>query len=84
MLARRHLVLVNVMQTAGMKPLFTRERRDVDARLCGLAGQMRGTVCGRCGSRCRIAACRLSIVDPERIKAQVTAEYLEVKRRQVL
>jgi len=27
---------------------------------------------------------RLSVADPERIKAQVTAEYLEVKRRQVL
>jgi hypothetical protein len=27
---------------------------------------------------------RLSVVDPLRIKTQVTSEYLEVKRRQVL
>jgi hypothetical protein len=27
---------------------------------------------------------RLSVVDPARIKTQVTSEYLEVKRRQVL
>jgi hypothetical protein len=27
---------------------------------------------------------RLSVVDPRRIKTQVAAEYLEVKRRQVL
>ncbi len=32
----------------------------------------------------QIRGVRLFIVDPERIKAQVTAQYLDVKRRQVL
>jgi hypothetical protein len=27
---------------------------------------------------------RLSVVDPERIKMQVTTQYLDVKRRQIL
>src|SRR5207244_1010536 len=30
-LARRHLVLVNVMQTAAVKPFFTRDIEDVDS-----------------------------------------------------
>ena len=47
-------------------------------------GRCCGTTCASCRSRCTITACGLSVVDPRDIKAQVTAAYLEVKRRQLL
>ena len=41
LVSRRHLVLVNVTQTAAMKPLFTGEPpADLDALYSGLGGQM--------------------------------------------
>ena len=84
-LARRHLVLVNTPQPPGLKPLFTdASSADLDSLYSGLGGQ---TITNRLRqlslalSNCGV---RLSVVDPQRIKTQVTAEYLEVKRRQVL
>jgi uncharacterized protein (DUF58 family) len=84
-LARRHLVLVNTPQPPGLKPLFTdASSTDIDSLYSGLAGQMiinrlRQLALGL--SNCGV---RLTVVDPQRIKTQVTSEYLEVKRRQVL
>ena len=84
MLARRHLVLVNVMQTAAMKPLFVRETADLDDAYTGLAGQLAWNRMRRLQIALQNRGVRLSFVDPERIKAQVTSGYLEVKRRQAL
>jgi uncharacterized protein (DUF58 family) len=98
-LARRHLVLVNVMPAGGAKPLFTGEVKigetkigevkigdiaDLDAAYAGLAGQLAWNRMRRLQIALQNRGVRLSFVDPERIKAQVTSGYLEVKRRQVL
>ncbi|HEV2447586.1 MAG TPA: DUF58 domain-containing protein, partial [Candidatus Sulfopaludibacter sp.] len=85
LLARRHLVLVNVARTAGMTPLFAGEPPDsLDALYGGLAGQM---LCNRM-RRLQIAlqnrGVKLAIVDPRRIKLEVASQYLDVKRRQAL
>jgi uncharacterized protein (DUF58 family) len=85
MLARRHLVLVNVTQSPGVKPLFEETAPpDLDALYGGLAGQILWNrmrklkiALGNCGIK-------LTVVDPARIKMQVTSQYLEVKRRQAL
>jgi uncharacterized protein (DUF58 family) len=85
LLARRHVVLVNVTQTAAMKPLFAGEPpADADAIYEGLAGQMLWNRMRSLELALRRRNVRLSLVDPARIKQRVTAEYLEVKRRQVL
>jgi uncharacterized protein (DUF58 family) len=85
LLARRHLVLVNVTGTAGMKQLFTGEPpADVDALYTGLAGQMLWNRMRTLEIGLQNKGVKLTIVSPERIKAQVTAGYLEVKRRQAL
>jgi uncharacterized protein (DUF58 family) len=85
MLARRHLVLVNVTRTAGMTPLFTGESPEsVDALYEGLAGQMLWNRMRALALALANRGVRLSVVDPGRIKQQVTAGYLDVKRRQVL
>ena len=85
MLARRHLVLVNVRRTAALHPLYTGEPpADRDALYSGLAGQL---LCNRMRAL-QIAlenrGVKLTVTDAERIKMQVTAGYLDVKRRQAL
>jgi uncharacterized protein (DUF58 family) len=85
LLARRHLVLVNSGRTANLKPLFTGEpAADLGAVYQGLAGQMLWNRMRELKLALHNHGVRLNLVDPARIKTQVTSEYLEVKRRQVL
>jgi uncharacterized protein (DUF58 family) len=84
MLARRHVVLVNVTRP-DIDPLFSGEPApDLDALYTGLAGQMLSNRIRHLGLALGNRGVRLSTVDSLRIKTQVTAEYLEVKRRQLL
>jgi len=84
-LARRHLVLVNTPQPPGLKPLFTdASSADLDSLYSGLSGQMISNRLRQLSLALSNRGVRLSVVDPRRIKTQVTSEYLEVKRRQVL
>jgi uncharacterized protein (DUF58 family) len=85
LLARRHLVRVNVMQTPGLKPLFSGDApRDIDALYAGLAGQMLSKRMWELKIALQNRGVRMQIVDAGRIKAQVTSQYLDVKRRQAL
>jgi uncharacterized protein (DUF58 family) len=85
MLARRHVVLVNVTRTGGMTPLFTGEPPEsVDAIYEGLAGQMLFNRMRTLTLALANRGVRLSVVDPARIRQQAAAGYLDVKRRQVL
>jgi uncharacterized protein (DUF58 family) len=84
-LARRHVVLVNTPQPPGLKPLFTSaSSADLDSLYSGLSGQMITNRLRQLALALSNRGVRLSVVDPRRIKTQVTSEYLEVKRRQVL
>jgi uncharacterized protein (DUF58 family) len=84
LLARRHLVMVNVTGT-GMKQLFTGPPpADVDQLYEGLAGQMLRNRLRKLEIGLQNRGVKLTIVTPERIKAQVTSQYLDVKRRQAL
>ena len=85
LLSRRHLVLVNITETAGMQPLFRGEPPDSLEKLYdGLAGQMLWNRMRKLQIALGQRGVRLTMVQPGKIKAQVTSEYLEVKRRQVL
>jgi uncharacterized protein (DUF58 family) len=85
LLARRHLVLVNVTQTAAMQPLFEGPPpEDVDSVYRGLAGQMLWNRMRRLRIALHNAGVKFDIVPPARIKTQIAAGYLEVKRRQAL
>ena len=84
-LARRHLVLVNTPEPPGLKPLFTdASSADLDSLYSGLSGQTITNRLRHLALSLSNRGVRLSVVDPRRIKTQVTSEYLEVKRRQVL
>ena len=84
-IARRHVVLVNITQTAGMKPLFTGDApASLDALYDNLAGQMIWNRMRTLQLALQNRGIRLYMVEPGRIKSEVTSEYLEVKRRQLL
>jgi len=85
MLARRHLLLVNVTQAPGVKPLFEEAPPpDLDALYSGLAGQMLWNRMRKLKIALQNKGIKLTVVDPARIKMQVTSQYQEVKRRQAL
>jgi uncharacterized protein (DUF58 family) len=85
MLARRHLVLVNVTQSPGVQPLFEETPpADLDKLYSGLAGQILWNRLRKLKIALQNRGIRLAVVDPARIKMQVTSQYLEVKRRQIL
>ena len=84
-LSRRHLVLVNVRRTAALHPLYAGgEVNDLDGLYAGLAGQMLSNRMRALEIALQNRGVKLTVTDPERIKMQVTAGYLEVKRRQIL
>lgn len=85
LVARRHLVLVNLARTAGMTPLFAGEPPgSLDAVYAGLAGQILWNRMRRLRIALQNRGVKLAVVDPARIKMEVTAQYLDVKRRQAL
>jgi uncharacterized protein (DUF58 family) len=85
LVARRHLVLVNAMRTAGMRPLFeSGAPPDVESAYHALAGQMLWNKMHELQIALRNRGVRLSVVDPQDVKAQATSAYLEIKRRQLL
>jgi len=85
LLARRHLVLVNVTRTAGMKPLFTGAPPETsEALYADLAGQMLWNRMRRLQIALQNRGVKLAVVEPARIKIEVASQYLDVKRRQVL
>ncbi len=85
LIARRHLVLVNVTETADLRPLFAEEPPgDLDAVYAGLAGQMRWNRMRTLALALQNRGVRLTLAAPGRIRQQVAAEYLDIKRRQLL
>jgi uncharacterized protein (DUF58 family) len=85
LLSRRHLVLVNVTETAELRPLFEHDPPPtLDALYGGLGAQMLRNRMREVQLALENKGVMLALVDPARIKQRVTAQYLEVKRRQAL
>ena len=84
LLSRRHVVLVNITRTAAMTPLFTAEPENVEGVYRDLAGQLLWNRMRTLKIALQNRGVRLSVVDPARIKTEVTAQYLDIKRRQML
>jgi uncharacterized protein (DUF58 family) len=84
LLARRHVVLVNVLAPSGAKPLFQSDPADVEELYGSLAAQISGNRMRRLQISLQNRGVRLSIVDPSRLKSEVASQYLEVKGRQLL
>jgi uncharacterized protein (DUF58 family) len=83
-LARRHLVLVHVMPGPEVRPLFPHSPEDTEGAYAALAGQLAWNRMRKLQIGLQNLGVRLSFVEPERIRMQVSSAYLEVKRRQAL
>jgi len=84
-LARRHVVRVHVTRPPGAIPLLTgAPPPDLDSLYGSLAAQMLSNRMRELAIALGNRGVRLTVVDSASIKTRVAAEYLEVKRRQVL
>jgi uncharacterized protein (DUF58 family) len=82
---RQHLVLVNLMRPDGVEPLFSRpEVGSVEALYGALAGHLRWRQLRALQQGLHHRGIRLTLLDQERLSADLVSEYLEVKRRQQL
>jgi len=84
LLARRHVVLVNVVTPSGGKPLFQSEPEALDDLYGSLAAQISWNRMRRLQISLQNHGVRLAMVDAARLKLEVATQYMEVKGRQVL
>jgi uncharacterized protein (DUF58 family) len=82
--SRRHLVQAAMVRPPGATPLFEAGADDVDEIYSGLAGHLRWRKLLELTSECRHKGVKLHMLNPEKISGQLTAVYLDVKRRQLL
>jgi uncharacterized protein (DUF58 family) len=85
LLSRRHLVLVNVTESADLRPLFAGDPPDtLEDVYGGLTRQMLRNRMRELQLALENKGVKLSLVDSARMKFQVASQYLDVKRRQAL
>jgi uncharacterized protein (DUF58 family) len=85
LLARRHVVLVNVRRTEALRPLYAgAPAGDLDSVYSALGGQMLWNRMRALEIALANRGVKLTVTDADRIRTQVTGGYLDVKRRQLL
>ena len=85
MIRRQHLVLVNMVQTPGMKPLFTDASvTELDGLYEQLGGHLRWQNLRELQKVLQRRGVRFSLLDNERMSAELVSQYMNVKQRQLL
>jgi hypothetical protein len=85
LLCRQHLVLVNMLQPPGVRPLFSNTNVNSETELYGeLAGHMRWHGLRELEKVLQRRGVRLSLLPSERLAVETVSQYLNVKQRQVL
>ena len=85
LICRQHLILVNVLQPPGVRPVFSHDRVASAQDLYGeLAGHLRWHQLREVEKVLQRRGVRLSLLSSERLAADLVAQYLNVKQRQVL
>ena len=85
LIRRQHIVLVNMVQPPGVKPLFTSpEVAEVDDLYRQLGGHLQWQKLRELQKVLQRRAVRFSLLDNERLSADLVAQYMDVKRRQLL
>ncbi len=83
--SRRHLVLANVLQMEGIRPLFDEPAPETQE---GVYGRVAGQLFWKRLRELRIdlerRGVRFAVLDPAKIELQLSSMYLDVKRRQAL
>ncbi|HSH94831.1 MAG TPA: DUF58 domain-containing protein [Roseimicrobium sp.] len=85
-LSRQHLVMVNMIPPTSIRPLFSEEGgvRSVDDVYRELGGHLQWQKLRELQKVLQRRGVRLSLLDQERLSAQLVTQYLEVKQRQIL
>lgn len=85
LLRRQHLVLVNVLQPPGVRPIFSSDTVNSSAELYGeLAGHLRWQGLRELEKVLQRRGVRLSLLQSERLAVDLVSQYVNVKQRQVL
>ncbi len=85
LLCRQHLVLVNMLQPPGVRPIFSSDQVTTANELYGeLAGHMRWHGLRELEKVLQRRGVRLSLLQSERLAVDLVSQYVNVKQRQVL
>jgi uncharacterized protein (DUF58 family) len=85
LLSRQHLVLVNMLQPSGTRPVFSNENVATASALYGeLAGHMRWQQLRELEKVLQRRGVRLSLLPSERLAAELVSQYVNVKQRQLI
>jgi len=85
LIRRQHLVLVNMMQPPGLRPLFSDPSvATTDDLYRHLGGHILWHNLRELDSVLRSRGVQFALLDNERMSAQLVSQYLDVKRRQIL
>ena len=85
LIRRQHIVLVNMVPPAGVKPLFTGPNvAEVDDLYRQLGGHLQWQKLRELQKVLQRHGVRLSLPENERLSADIVAQYMNVKQRQLL
>ena len=85
LIRRQHLILVNMLQPSGARPLFSNERViSLDEVYRELGGHVLWHNLCELEKVLQRRGVRFSMLDNEKLSAQLVTQYLEVKQRQIL
>ncbi len=85
LLARQHLVCVNLIRPAGMQPLFTgAPPADTDEVYDRLSAHLSWQKLQECGRGLRQEGIHFSLLDPQRLTYELIEQYHALKQRQLL
>ena len=85
LIRRQHIVLVNMVQPPGVKPLFASpDVAETDDLYRHLGGHLQWQSLRELQKVLRRRAVRFSLLDNERLSAEIVAQYMDVKQRQLL
>ena len=85
LIGRQHLVVVSSLKPPGLGPLFQGSPAESESDVyLGLADHMRWHKLQQVTSRLKQRGVRFSLLEPENLALQLTAQYRSVKQRQML
>lgn len=85
LIRRQHLILVNMLQPAGVKPLFSNPSvQSMDDLYLELGGHLRWQKLRELQKVLQRLGVQFSLLKNERLSAELVTQYLNVKRRQLL
>jgi len=85
LIRRQHVVLVNMVRPPGVQPLFTDAPvAEIDDLYLRLGGHLQWQKLRELQKVLQRRAVRFSLLDHERLGAEIVSQYMEVKQRQLL